>query len=243
MKLLKCDYIIMKKSIFAFWITVIITALFLVVPAGATEPIFISGGISPNHKLAIVAYDNVNWNKCDFSEQLQSTGNIYLYDKAKKRNIGVLEEVDGTGGGFGTTVGNISVDWSPDSQFVAITFRCGRMNHDIIVYRIESDQGVTGCYLKNTVKIKAVPQELPPPLASKIGKEIFENAQFHSNGGSHLTKWIKNDEFSETLYHLMPKDFNKRLHPMINSSGEIEVIYKYQDGNWEIKKFNKLPNY
>ncbi len=100
--------------------------------AAPEEPFVITGGLSPDKKLAVVVYGNVNWDSPDSDEPPKLESSAYLYNETTKKNIGPLEEIDVSGDGFGHTRDNLKAAWSPDGRFLAINSRAGRrkLRHD-----------------------------------------------------------------------------------------------------------------
>ncbi|MCE0523209.1 MAG: hypothetical protein LV480_09895 [Methylacidiphilales bacterium] len=136
----------------------------------ADEPIVLNSGLSPDGKLSVVVAENNNWYESgpvwpESPKGMLDISKAYLYDVAKHRVIGPFEEFNTTGGGFGLSVKNVKPFWSADSKFLAISYRCGRIDNDVVLYRILPFHDFE----------RAVPQKLPKDDSGLHGTEIFSH--------------------------------------------------------------------
>jgi hypothetical protein len=205
--------------------------------ARASEPPFtIPGGLSPDKTLAIVVYGNIDWNAQEGDDISKLEESAFLYDESARKIIGPLEEVDIDGGGYGHTQDNLSAAWSPDGKFVAVTFRAGRLMQDYAIYRVQL------FFSSGARKFRAVPQKIPSEAQGPDGEKIFANVTTGANPGDTVEKWLGPTEISVVEYGLRPRDEGRPISNMINAQGEIRIIYRFANGAWIIKKFERLPD-
>ena len=146
-------------------------------------------------------------------------------DARTQKRIGRLEEVDAGGGGWGRTSSNVSAHWSPDSKWLAVTFRVGRMMHSFVLYSI------TGHH--------ASPITLPDASTHPKGK-VFDYLTTNANPGESFGEWISKSEFVIVEYGLRPKEANQEFDfskfGLGNFDGELEEVYRLtKDGKWKLK--------
>ena len=203
--------------------------LCLPVTVKADGPIQITGGLSPNGKMAVVVKRDE-----DTAQASVSSDNEHplLQDMTHGKIIGPLEEVDTIGGGFGHVLANLTAYWSPDSRFVTVRFRAGRLNQEIVVYLIKHrGEGY-----------RAVPQKLPDATNGPNGAKIFAQASHAANMGDIFQQWLSPTEFTIRKYRFFPPyppasadvDF-------FNGDGVIEVDYAYRSSGWIVSGYKKPP--
>ncbi|CAN5587989.1 hypothetical protein BH09VER1_BH09VER1_40670 [soil metagenome] len=207
------------RSIQTLALAILVPSLF----SGATfaaEPLLVSGGLSPSKQLAVAVY--VDKAATDLEEGEEA---VYLIDYKTKRKIGPLEEVDSAGGLWGRTTDNVQANWSPDSQWLAVTYRTGRMMHGLAFYKIAGR--------------RANPVSLPDSSSNPKGK-IFDYLTTSNNPGTTFSNWISKNEFVVFDYGLRPKcdsadsDFSK--YGLGDFDGELEEVYHLSwNGRWKLK--------
>ena len=203
--------------------------------ASAEEPPFtIEGGLSPDGKLSVVVFGNVNWNSSDAMNATEKEAHAYLYNVDLKNIIGPLEEVDVDGGSWGTTRNNLQANWSMNSRFLTINFRCGRLNHDYVMYKIEQQN------FKNS--FRAIPQIFAPLNSGPNGSAVFLNATTGPNSGQGFEKWLTPTELSVVCYGMRPKDGNSRLSGWLTDQGQVRIIYQNSGNKWIIVRYEKVPD-
>ena len=200
----------------------------------ADEPIVVHGGLSPDSKLAVVVGKDNNWYSAGPESPVPSAGEldvskVYLYDEVKRKVIGALEEVDTMAGGFGTSLSNVKAFWSADSQFLAISFRSGRLNNSTVLYQILP--------FKNAAR--AIPQKLPSDITGPSGKEIFAHLFHRANGGVGVEAWLGRSELELVEYGLMPPDPPGIAGNYFNDDGEIGIVYSHSGNQWKVTRFVK----
>ena len=207
------------------------------VKAASPEPPFtVIGGLSPDGKVAVVVFGNIDWNSAEVDNATEQESHAYLYDMIAKKIIGPLEEIDVDGGSWGHTQENVRADWSPDGRFLAVTYRAGRMLHGYVVYEIKASSAASKS------RWRAVPQALPDATSGPNGAAVFAHTEQGPNGGDTVEKWLSPTVLGIVRYGLRPKNIDAEPSPMINDQGEIRIIYAYVDGKWTIKKYEKLPD-
>jgi hypothetical protein len=197
--------------------------------ANADGPVQISGGLSPNGKLAIVVKRDE-----DTSQASVSSDNVHpmLENMVAKRIIGPLEEVDTFGGGFSHVLGNLTAYWSADNHFVAIRFRAGRLSQEIIVYLIKS----------HGAGYRAVPQKLPEATSGPNGLKIFAHASHAANMGDIFERWLSPTELALREYRYFPPyPPDSADVDFFNGDGVIEVDYSYGPSGWIVSGYKKPP--
>jgi hypothetical protein len=81
--------------------TLLTLGLSLLTAAPPEEPFVVGGGASPDNKLAIVVFGDINWNSPEADKATEQESHAYLYNVTLKKIIGPLEEVDVDGGTWG----------------------------------------------------------------------------------------------------------------------------------------------
>ena len=218
--------------------TLLTLGLSLLTATPPEEPFVVGGGASPDNKLAIVVFGDINWNSPEADKATEQESHAYLYNETLKKIIGPLEEVDVDGGTWGTTQGNVHASWSPDGQFVAVTFRGGRMIHDFVVYKI-SPFSTAKLHEKS---FRATPQKLPTRNEGPNSSIVFQNTTNGPNSGEGVEGWQSNTRFSTVVYGLRLQKFDQPGSEAINSQGQIRIVYEYSGQKWTIKEFQKVPD-
>lgn len=195
----------------------------------ADGPIQITGGLSPNGKLAVMVKRDE-----DTSQASVSSDNEHplLQNMTNGKIIGPLEEVDTIGGGFGHVLANLTSYWSPDSNFVVVRFRAGRLEEEFVVYLIKH----------HGEGYRAIPQKIPDATSGPNGYKIFANAAHAANMGDIFEQWLSPTEFATRKYRFFPPypptstdvDF-------FNGDGAIEVDYAYRSNGWIVSGYKKPP--
>jgi hypothetical protein len=194
--------------------------------AQSDSPIPISGGFSPNGKVAVVVKGDE-----DTSQASVSVGNEhpYLQNVRTKKIIGPLEEVETIGGGFGHVLENVTGYWSPDSRFVAVRFRAGRLSENFIIYQIKPARG----------GYRAMPQKLPESTSGPNGAKIFDHASHGANMGDIFEKWLSPTEIAVTKYRFFPPYPPEPDADFFDGDGRIEVLYSNRAGTWVVSGYKK----
>jgi len=197
-------------------------------PIDAAEPIPIDGGISPNSKVAVVVKADE-----DTSQDSVSAGNDqpYLENVTTKKIIGPLEEVNTTGGGFGHVLENVTAYWSPDSRFVAVRYRAGRLSEDFVIYQIERHFG----------GYRAVPEKLPDATIGSDGEKVFAGASHAANMGDIFDRWLSPTEFTVIKYRFFPPDPPTPYSGYFDGDGRIEIHYSNHAGTWIVSGYATPP--
>jgi hypothetical protein len=190
--------------------------------------IAVSGGLSPDGKLAVVVRRDE-----DTSQASVSSDNVnpYLENMATGALIGPLEEIDTMGGGFGHVLANVTAYWNPDGRFVAIRFRAGRLAEEFVIYRMA----------RHNKSYRAVPQKLPEPESGPDGNKIFAHAAHAANMGASFDRWISPTEVSIRDYRYFPPYPAAPDIDFFNGNGVIEVHYIDRGGVWSISSYQKPP--
>jgi hypothetical protein len=202
----------------------------------ADDPIILNGGLSPNGKLSVVIAENNNWYESgpewpQAPKGMLDISKAYLYGVAEHRVIGPFEEFDTTGGGFGMSVKNVKPSWSPDSSYLAISYRCGRLDNDVVLYRVVPFQN----------SWRAIPQQFPKENSGPHGSEIFSHLSRRANGGRGVDKWLSPSEFKVIAYGFFPPTSPSAVADYFNDDGEIGIVYSYSNGNWRVERYLKPP--
>lgn len=198
-------------------------------PVNADGPVQVTGGVSPNGKLAIVVKRDE-----DTSQASVSSDNVHpmLENMATGRIIGPLEEIDTFGGGFGHVLANLTAYWSADSHSVAIRFRTGRLNQEIVVYLIKS----------RGESYRAIPQKLPDATSGPNGFKIFAHASHAANMGDIFEQWLSPIEFAIRKYRYFPPYPPESTDvDFFNGDGVIEVDYSHAKSGWIVSGYKKPP--
>jgi hypothetical protein len=201
-------------------------------------PFVVSGGLSPDHKLAVVVYGDVNWNSAEAENATKLESDAYLYNYETKKIIGPLEEVEVDGGTWGTTQSNVAASWSPGGQFLCVTFRGGRLIHGFVVYKVSHGE----LSAVKRASVRATPQKLPKKDEGPNAKVVYLNSTTGPNSGESVEGWLSPVEFSAVEYGLRAKDLDSPLSSTINEEGQIRIVYKYANRKWNIDRFEKLPD-
>ena len=195
----------------------------------AAEPVLIKGGFSPNGKVAVVVKGDE-----DTSQASVTAGNEhpYLENSMTGKIIGPLEEVDTVGGGFGHVLANVTAYWSPDSRFVTVRYRAGRLSEAFVIYLIEHRAG----------SYRAVPQKLPEASGGPNGQKIFAHASHAANMGDIFDHWISSTEIAVTKYRYFPPYPPETGVDFFDGDGRIQVFYSNRAGSWIVSGYKKPPS-
>jgi len=204
----------------------ILLLLFLGTVAFANERlVVVPGGISPDKRLAVAVVPQKSGEHVE-----EADGTVYLQARKAGKRIGPLEEVDSTGGGWGTTTGDVDAAWSPDGRHLAINFRAGRLMWYYQLYRIDGR--------------RAIPVKLPEPATHPKGK-ILSVLTTSANPGATLG-WRGSTTLIGANYGLMPKkghfdeDYSKYGLP--NFDGLLDYVYTLDKrGRWRVADI-RTPN-
>jgi len=137
----------------------------------AAEWVIVEGGLSPDQKLAVAVFPQ----KTEFIDE--ADGTVLLIDAQKQKRIGPLEEVESTGGGYGSVKTNVHCFWSSEGEMLLLNFRCGRLMHGFQIYRISNR--------------RAIPVELPAYATHPKGKMLMEVLTTGANGVAEV--WFSKD--------------------------------------------------
>jgi hypothetical protein len=195
----------------------------------ADGPVQITGGLSPNGKLAVVVKRDE-----DTSQASVSPDNVHplLQDVTNGKIIGPLEEIDTLGGGFGHVLANLTAYWSPDGHFVAVRLRAGRLSQEIVVYLIKHHGG----------GYRAVPQKIADASSGPNGVKVFMHASQAANMGDIFQRWLSPTEFAIRKYRYSPPYPPPSAEvDFFNGDGLIEVDYAYSFGGWIVSGYKKPP--
>lgn len=198
---------------------ILLIALFLNTVALAEESlVMVQGGVSPDSCFAVAVVPQKPGEFVD-----EADGTVYLLDHKTKKRIGPLEEVDSTGGTWGSTTENVRAIWSPDGRHLVINFRAGRLMSGYQLYRIQGR--------------RAIPLTLPDPAVHPKGK-ILSVLTTTANPGASLT-WENSTTLIESSYGHTPKaghfdeDYSKYGLP--NFDGLLEYVYVLdKTGRWKV---------
>lgn len=164
--------------------TVLLALALMAASCPAADWVIVEGGLSPDKKLAVAVYPQ----KTEFIDEADAT--VLLIDARRHKRIGPLEEIDSSGGTWGTTTKNVHCEWSADGKILLVNFRVGRLMHSYQVYRISGR--------------RAVPLSLPADTTHPKGK-IFDVLTTSANPGA-VVSFSKNGEILKRIYGLMPKE-------------------------------------
>jgi hypothetical protein len=186
-------------------------------PLVAEPLVIVEGGVSPDKRLAVAVVPQKDG---EFIDEADTT--VYLIDNNTKKPIGPLEEADSGGGTWGTTTKNVSALWSPDSHFLAINMRTGRLMHDFVLYEI--------------IGRRARPQNLPDSKSHPKGK-IYEQLDYTANPGQVMTAWLSPRQFIAEEYGLRPRDIEKgvdgsKFGLADFDGGSLEMLFSFRNGQW-----------
>ncbi len=189
------------------------------------KPIVVTGGLSPNGKLAVVVKRDE-----DTSQDSISADNEHpsLEDITTGKIIGPLEEVDTMGGGFGHVLANLSVYWNSESDYLAITYRAGRLDYATVIYRIQPYRN----------SWRAMSQTLPADSTGPNGKAIFAHPFIRANGGILFEEWLGRSKVALTEYG---KELTSEAAGRYFGDDGIGIIYSTNGSSWKIDGYRKPP--
>lgn len=183
--------------------------------AHAGEWVITEGGLSPDKNLSVAVYPQ----KTEHVDE--ADGTVLLVDAKRNKIIGPLEEVDSTGGTWGSTTTNVRCEWSMDSKLLAVNFRIGRLMHSYQLYQFNGR--------------RAIPFKLPDPKTHPKGK-ILDVLDYNANPGATIS-FGKDGSIVERRYGFMPKkghwdeDYSKYgIRGFEAVGGELLFIYRVSDG-------------
>jgi hypothetical protein len=119
------------------------------------------------------------------------------------------------------------------------------MMRDLVIYKVDPftrpGANLDGGKI-STISFRAVPQPLQPLDQGPRAAAIFQNTTSGANPGNYVEKWLSPTRVSTVRYGITAENPGKPLSDMINSEGEIGIIYSYSGGKWTLEAFQKLTD-
>jgi hypothetical protein len=179
----------------------------------------VKGGASPDGRWVVCVLDSTG---VEFIDQLPEPHHSpYLVDLGKMAAVAKVPEANTLGGYHGRPERNVTAKWFPDSKFVSIAWREGRLNHTFSVFGVSSN-GVM------------VAVKMPAPGEQGT---IFGRLKAHSNCGMYLDSVTPKGEIVVVYYGFHPKDeaFWETGEGKTFDHNRIEVVYGKDGGEWRIR--------
>jgi hypothetical protein len=182
----------------------------------------IEGGISPDKQFAVAVVPQKPDQPID-----EADGSVYLVKYPGEKILQKLEEVDSTGGTWGTTTENVRSKWSPNGHFVAIEIRVGRLMYDFTLYQRRGSK---------------LTQIQLPTESSDQKSEIYKVLTTSANPGCVFMAWQSSTSFTAKEYGLRPanEDIDFSQYGLPDFDGVIEKVYSFKGGKWRLDEL-RIP--
>lgn len=180
----------------------------------------VSGGASPDGRWLITVLDSSGK---EYVDQLPESHDFpYLIDLDTLKPVGRIEDVTTLGGYHGRPETNVTAKWFPDSKYVSISWRLGRMNHTFRIFAISE-----------TGTLEA--QSLSDPV--KKEDSLLQILKPNSNSGIYLDSITSEGKLVVVYYGFWPKEpsYLETEAGKTFDHNRIEVIYSKDGDGWSVE--------